>query len=32
MGKKDKTCEWCGRLIVEKKHLCDEKIKEMSFI
>ena len=28
----DKKCEWCGALIAEEKHLCDEKIKEISYI
>lgn len=29
---KDKTCEWCGALIPDERHLCDEKIKQLSYI
>jgi flavin-binding protein dodecin len=30
--RKDKTCDWCGALIPDERHLCDEKIKELSYI
>ncbi len=28
----DKRCEWCGALIPDERHLCNEKVKELSYI
>lgn len=30
--KKDKKCDWCGALIPDERHLCDDKIKELAYI
>lgn len=30
--KKDKRCDWCGALIADKRHLCNDKIKDLSYI
>jgi hypothetical protein len=30
--KDDHTCEWCGALIPNARHLCNDKIKEISYI
>jgi len=30
--REDKTCDWCGALIPDERHLCSEKIKNLSFI
>lgn len=30
--KKDKKCDWCGALIVNERHLCQDKIKELAYI
>jgi len=30
--KKDKICDWCGALIPNERHLCNDKIKELSYI
>ncbi len=30
--KKDKVCDWCGALIPNERHLCNDKIKELSYI
>jgi dodecin len=30
--KKDHKCEWCGALIPDERHLCDDKIKELAYI
>ena len=30
--RKDKKCDWCGALIVDERHLCNEKVKELSYI
>jgi len=30
--KKDKKCAWCGALIVNERHLCQDKIKDLSYI
>jgi thymidine kinase len=30
--KKDEKCEWCGSLIPNARHLCSEKVKELSYI
>ena len=32
LTKKDKTCDWCGALIPSERHLCDEKVKKLSYI
>ena len=29
---KDETCSWCGALIPDERHVCDEKIKELAYI
>ena len=28
----DQECEWCGAMIPDERHLCDDKIKELSYI
>ncbi len=28
----DKRCDWCGALIPDERHLCNEKIRELSYI
>jgi flavin-binding protein dodecin len=30
--RKDKKCQWCGALIVDQRHLCNDKIKQLSYI
>ncbi len=30
--KKDTTCDWCGALIADERHLCNKKIKELAYI
>jgi len=30
--KKDKKCDWCGALIVNERHMCNDKSKELSYI
>ena len=30
--KKDEKCDWCGALIPNERHLCNEKVKELSYI
>jgi len=30
--KEDTRCEWCGALIVDERHLCNEKVKKISYI
>ncbi|MBN1902393.1 dodecin domain-containing protein [Candidatus Sumerlaeota bacterium] len=30
--KEDTTCEWCGALIPNARHLCNDKIKEIAYI
>lgn len=32
LTEKDKTCDWCGALIPDERHLCDEKVKELAYI
>ena len=32
VGKKDKKCEWCGSLILDERHLCNDKIKQLAYI
>ena len=29
---KDATCDWCGSLIVDERHMCNDKLKEVSYI
>lgn len=29
---KDKRCEWCNALIVDERHLCSAKVKNLSYI
>jgi predicted RNA-binding Zn-ribbon protein involved in translation (DUF1610 family) len=29
---KDKTCDWCGSLIMDARHMCDKKLKKLSYI
>ena len=28
----DTECEWCGALVPDERHLCDEKVKELAYI
>ncbi|MFH1783694.1 MAG: hypothetical protein ABH868_02195 [bacterium] len=30
--KKDEKCDWCGALIADQRHLCDDKLKELAYI
>lgn len=30
--KEDEQCNWCGALVVDERHLCNEKVKELSYI
>ncbi|MEE8360106.1 MAG: hypothetical protein V3S04_04195 [Candidatus Omnitrophota bacterium] len=30
--KKDEKCDWCGALIPNPRHLCSDKVKELSYI
>lgn len=32
LSDKDHKCEWCGSLVLEHRHLCKEKIKDLSYI
>jgi len=32
ISKEDTKCDWCGSLIVNERHLCNEKIKEVAYI
>ena len=32
LSHEDQTCEWCGALIPNQRHLCNEKIKDISYI
>ena len=32
VSKKDHTCDWCGSLIMNARHMCDSKLKKVSFI
>jgi len=29
---KDKSCDWCGALIMDERHMCDKKMKKLSYI
>ncbi len=28
----DNQCDWCGSLLLNQRHLCHDKVKELSFI
>jgi hypothetical protein len=30
--KKDDTCDWCGSLVMDARHMCDKKLKEVAYI
>ncbi|MFH1621891.1 MAG: hypothetical protein ABIA97_02075 [Candidatus Omnitrophota bacterium] len=30
--KKDSKCDWCGLLLMDERHMCSSKIKELSYI
>lgn len=30
--KKDEKCNWCGSLILNERHLCKDKVQELSYI
>lgn len=32
LSRRDKTCEWCGALVMDERHICDRKLKKVSFI
>ena len=32
VAKKDEKCDWCGALIVNERHLCNNKVKEIAYI
>ena len=32
LKKKDATCDWCGSLIVSERHMCADKLSEISYI
>ena len=32
VSKKDSKCSWCGSLIMDERHACNEKLKELSYI
>ena len=32
LSQKDRSCDWCGALIVNERHLCNEKVKGLSYI
>ena len=32
VSKEDEKCEWCGSLIVNERHLCGSKVKELKYI
>ncbi|OGS22427.1 MAG: hypothetical protein A2252_08995 [Elusimicrobia bacterium RIFOXYA2_FULL_39_19] len=29
---KDENCDWCGALIPNERHLCNDKVKELMYI
>lgn len=31
-SKTDEKCSWCGSLIADSRHLCDDKIRELTYI
>jgi hypothetical protein len=32
VSRKDHTCDWCGSLIMDARHMCDTKLKKVSYI
>lgn len=32
VNEKDETCDWCGSLIPSQRHLCNGKVREISFV
>jgi hypothetical protein len=30
--KKDESCDWCGSMIVNQRHLCNDKVKDLAYI
>ena len=32
LSREDQTCDWCGALIPDERHLCSDKIKELAYI
>ena len=32
LKRKDPTCDWCGSLIMDARHMCDKKLKKVSYI
>lgn len=32
VSKEDKTCDWCGNVIPDERHLCEQKMKELTYI
>jgi hypothetical protein len=30
--KKDSKCDWCGSLLMDERHMCNGKIKELAYI
>lgn len=32
VGRKDHACDWCGSLIMDARHMCDKKLKKVSYI
>jgi hypothetical protein len=30
--RKDATCDWCGSLIMDARHMCDKKLRKVSYI
>ena len=32
LSRKDKKCDWCDSLIMDERHMCDKKLKKLSYI
>ena len=32
VSRQDHTCDWCGSLIMDARHMCDSKLKKVSYI
>jgi DNA-directed RNA polymerase subunit RPC12/RpoP len=32
VNKKDSKCDWCGSLLMDERHMCSDKLKELSYI
>jgi len=32
LHRKDEKCEWCGALIVNQRHLCNDKVKDLAYV